>query len=193
MKWFFIFVMKKKIIIGIIGQQAGGKGAVANIIIKRYGGTRLTTSNILKRTLDSLHIEFNRGNLINLALTLKKGFGKAVLMEAMLADIEKVDTDLVIVDGIRMPGDIDPFIREYGSDFHLIYVTADQKLRYERSKTRGEKVGENEASFEDFAEKEKAATEKDIEKVAKKAQFKIENNGAAQELEEKVLQIMNKI
>lgn len=185
--------MKKKVIIGIIGEQAGGKGAVSDIIIKKYGGSRLTTSNILRRTLDSLHIDFDRDNLITLALSLKKGFGDPVLMEAMLKDIEKIDSDLVIVDGIRMPGDTDPFLREYGDDFHLIYVTADQKLRYERSRDRGEKAGESQASFEEFKAKEERPTEKSIAEIGKTADFIIENNKGIEELEEKVIETMTKI
>lgn len=185
--------MKKKTILGIIGEQASGKGAASNIIIKKYGGTRLTISSVLKRTLDSLHIESSRQNLITLALVLKKGFGDPVLMEAALKDVEKVDSDFVIVDGIRMPGDTDPFISEYGDDFHLIYVTADQKLRYERSKQRGEKAGESTASFEEFAEKENQATEASIRKVGETADFVVENNGNEEELEEKITEIMSKI
>lgn len=185
--------MKKKTVIGIIGEQAGGKGAASDIIIKKFGGSRLTTSNILRRTLDSLHIDFSRENLITLAITLKKGFGDPVLMEAMLCDIEKIDSDLVIVDGIRMHGDTDPFIREYGDDFHLLYVTAEQRLRYERSVGRGEKVGESDQRFEDFAEKEEAPTEKAIAEIGKTADFIIENNGTYEELEEKVIEIMTKI
>lgn len=185
--------MKKKTIIGIIGEQAGGKGAVADIIRKKYGGSRLTVSNILRRTLDSLYLDSNRENLIQLALVLKKGFKDSVLMEAMLKEVEKEDSDLIIVDGFRMPGDPDPFKREYDGDFYLIYVTADQKLRYERSINRGEKAGESEASFEEFVNNENKDTEKQIAKVAESADFKIINNGTADELEEKVLEIMKKI
>ena len=185
--------MKKKVLIGLIGEQAGGKGTVAEIIIKKYGGARLTTSNILRRTLDSLHLPSSRENLINLALVLKEGFSQDVLMKAMLHDVEDVDSDLIIVDGIRMHGDTDPFITEYGDDFHLIYVTTDQKIRYERSRQRGEKVGEDEASFEEFSSKEDSETEKSIAEVGAKADFKINNNGDSEELEKKVLKIMEKI
>ena len=185
--------MKKKTIIGLIGEQAGGKGSVANIITKKYGGVRLTTSNILRRTLNSLYIQSSRDNLTNLALILKKGFGEAVLMEAMLHEVEKVDSDLIIVDGIRMPGDTDPFIKEYGDDFYLIYVTADQRVRWMRSRERGEKANESKATFKEFIEKEKARTEKSIMKVGKKANYKILNNGNIKELEKKVIEIMEKI
>lgn len=183
-------MMKKKKVIAIIGEQAGGKGAAADIIRKHYGGSRLTISNILRRTLESLHKESTRENLIELALVLKKGFGGSVLMEAMLKEVELEDADLVIVDGLRMPGDPDPFKREYEDDFRLIYITADQKIRYERSVNRGEKAGEDEASFEDFQKNEKKETEKYISEVGKTADFKVENNGDEKELEEKVIKIM---
>lgn len=185
--------MKKKKVIGLIGEQAGGKGTASNIIIKKYGGTRLTTSNILRRTLDSVHVEVSRENLINLALLIKKGFGKDVLMKAMLKEVEKEDSDFVIVDGIRMPGDTTPFKKEYGEDFKLIYVTADKKIRYQRSLMRGEKAGESEATFKEFSEKEKSETEKYIKKVGKTADYIIVNNNGPEELEREIIKIMEKI
>ncbi len=185
--------MKKKKVIGIIGEQAGGKGAVSNIIKKRYGGTRLTTSDILRRTLDSLYIPVSRKNLINLALILKGGFENKILMSAMLREVENENDDLIIVDGIRMPGDVEPFKEEYGEDFHLLYVTADQKIRYERSIKRGEKAGESEATFEQFQKNEQAETEKYISEVGKTAEFIIKNNEGEEELEVKIFEIMEKI
>ncbi|MEA3450076.1 MAG: hypothetical protein U9Q85_03855 [Patescibacteria group bacterium] len=185
--------MTKKKVIAIIGEQAGGKGVAADIIRKHYGGSRLTISNILRRTLDSLHLESSRENLINIALVMKKGFGKAVLMNAMLKEVEMEDADLVIVDGLRMPGDPDPFKREYGNDFKLLYVTTEQKIRYERSVGRGEKVGESDASFKDFQANENKETEKYINEVGKSADFIIENNGGQKELEEKIKKVMSNI
>jgi dephospho-CoA kinase len=185
--------MDKKTVIGVTGEQAGGKGAAADVIRKHFGGSRLTVSNILRRTLDSLHLESTRDNLINLALVLKKGFGDAVLMEAMLKEVEIEDADLVIVDGFRMPGDPDVFRKAYGNGFKLIYVTADPKIRHERSVNRGEKVGENEASFEEFISKEKLDTEAKIAEIGATADFIITNNGNKEELEEKIIEIMSKI
>ena len=182
--------MQQKMIIGIIGEQASGKGAAADIIRKKYGGSRLTVSNLLRRTLESLHLKPSRDNLINMALVLKKGFGDAVLMNAMIKEVELEDADLVIVDGFRMPGDPDIFRESFGDAFHFIYVTADQKIRYERSVGRGEKSGESEASFEEFASKEALETEAKISEVAKSADYTIVNNGTEEELEEEVIKIM---
>ena len=143
--------------------------------------------------MDSVSVDVSRENLITLALLIKKGFGTDVLMNAMLREVEKEDSDFVIVDGIRMPGDIDPFKKEYGDDFKLIYVTTDQKIRYERSLQRGEKVGEANATFEEFAQKEESETEKYIAKVGKDADYMINNDGDEKELEEKIIKIMEKI
>ncbi|MCK4539637.1 hypothetical protein KAU09_00610 [Candidatus Parcubacteria bacterium] len=185
--------MDKKTIIGIIGEQAGGKGAAADIIRKHFGGSRLTVSSILRRTLDSLYLDSTRDSLVNLGIILKKGFGNDILMKAMLKEVENEDTDLVIVDGFRMPGDPDVFKEAYNGNFYLIYVTAGQKIRYERSVKRDEKVGESDAAFEEFAAKEDLETEKYISEVGKTADFKIENNGNEKELEKKILQVMKKI
>jgi dephospho-CoA kinase len=185
--------MQQKTIIGIIGEQASGKGAAADIIRKKYGGSRLTVSNLLRRTLDSLYLEPSRDNLINIALVLKQGFGDSVLMRAMIKEVEREDSDLVIVDGFRMPGDPEAFRAAFGENFHFIYVTADQRVRYERSVGRGEKAGESEASFEEFASKEALATEAKISEVATSADFKIINNGNTAELEKQVISIMDKI
>lgn len=185
--------MTPKKLIGLVGEPACGKGSVTSLIIKHFGGTRVATSDILKRTLKDLNIESSRDNLINLALIIKQGFGDPILMKAMLHDIEAIESELVIVDGIRMPGDAEVFKSAYGDDFKLIYVTASQRTRYERSVKRGEKAGESEATFEEFVSKELNATEKDIALVGATADFRIDNDGSAEELEEKVKAIMAKI
>ena len=132
-------------------------------------------------------------NLTDLALILKNGFGKSVLMKAMLKEVENEDADLVIVDGLRMPGDPDPFKNEYGADFKLVYITADQKIRYERSVGRGEKSGESEANFEEFVANEERETEKYIAEVGAKADFIIKNNENQKELEKQIVAMMNKL
>ena len=87
-----------------------------------------------------------------------------------------------------------PYFKEkYGENFYLIYVTADQKIRYERSVKRGEKAGESTTSFEEFQENERKGTESSISEVAKNADFKIVNNGNEKELEKQVLELMGKI
>jgi len=144
----------KKIILGLIGEKGSGKGTVSDYLISQYGAVHYGTSKILRRTLEDLYVPVSRDNLVKLALVLKEGYGPSVIIDSLIQDMEKNGSDIIIADGIRMHGDVEPFRKKYGNNFFLIYVTADLRLRYERTKKRKEKEGEDKATFEEFLEEE---------------------------------------
>ena len=183
----------KKVVIGLIGEKGSGKGTVSDYLIEKYGAVHYGTSKILRRTLEDLHLPITRDNLIKLALVLKEGYGATVVIDSLIQDMEKNGSNILIADGIRMHGDTEPFKKKYGENFHLVYVTADLKLRYERTKLRKEKEGEDKATFEEFLEEEGRLTEVSIHEVGKKADFKLNNNGTAEELKKQTNEMMEKI
>ncbi len=183
----------KKIIIGIIGEKGSGKGTVSNYLMENYKIDHFCVSDILKRTLENIHILPTRENYNKLAISLKKTFKKTVLIDALIEDIEKDKAKIVIADGIRMNGDVEPFRKKYKNNFYLLYVTADVKVRYERTKKRKEKAGEDKTTFKQFKKQEKNPTEKDIPKIGKKADFILNNNGTKEQLEAQIKEIAKKI
>lgn len=185
--------MSKKIIIGLIGEKGSGKGTVSDYLIEKFGAVHYGTSKILRRTLEDLHVPVTRDNLIKLALVLKEGFGPSIIIDSLIQDMEKSDSELIIADGIRMHGDVEPFRQKYGQNFFLVYVTADLKLRYERTKARKEKEGEDKATFEQFLEEEGKLTEVSIHEIGKLADFKLNNNNTAEDLRRQVEEMMGKI
>jgi dephospho-CoA kinase len=72
-------------------------------------------------------------------------------------------------------------------------VTADLKLRYERTKMRKEKDGEEDATLEQFLEEEGRLTELSIHEIGRHAEFKLNNNGTAEELKKQTDEMMKKI
>ncbi|MEI6378773.1 MAG: AAA family ATPase [Candidatus Falkowbacteria bacterium] len=186
--------MTPKIIIGLIGEKGSGKGTVSDYLIAHYGAEHFGTSQILKRTVSDLHLELTRDNFIKLALVLKEGFGASVVIDSLIHDIEdQSKADIVIADGIRMHDDVEPFKKRYGSNFHLIYVTADMRIRYERTKLRKEKAGEDKMTWPEFIAEEARLTEVAIHEVGRQADFIIENNGIPEELTSQVEAVMKKI
>lgn len=187
--------MKKneKIIIGLIGEKGSGKGTVADYLIKKYEAKHYGTSKILRRTIDSLHLPLTRDNLIKLALVLKEGFWPSIVIDALIKDIENNGAKIIIADGIRMHGDVEPFRKKYKNNFFLIYVTADMKLRYERTKKRKEKEGEDKMTFQEFLLEEARLTEISIQEIGKQADFTLTNNGTPPELEAQTDKVMKKI
>lgn len=182
-----------KVIIGLIGEKGCGKGTVADYLLEKYGAKHYGTSKILRRTLEDLRLPITRDNLVKLALVLKEGYGPSVIIDSLIKDMEENGSDVIIADGIRMHGDVDPFLKKYGEKFFLVYVTADLKLRYERTKLRKEKEGEDKATFQEFLEEECRLTEVSIHEIGKVAQYKLNNNGTAEELKNQVDQMMAEI
>ena len=184
---------KNKIIIGLIGEKASGKGAVAEYLVSKYGAKHYGTSKILHRTIEDLHLPATRDNYVKLALVLKEGFWQSVIIDSLIKDIEANGSDIIIADGIRMHGDVEPFRKKYGKNFHLVYITADLKIRYERSKKRKEKAGEDKTTLADFIAEEGRLTEVSIHEVGATADFTINNNKGAKELYAQVDKVMKNI
>lgn len=182
-----------KIVIGLIGEKGAGKGTVSDYLIEKYGAVHYGTSKILRRTLEDIHVPVTRDNLVKLALVLKEGYGPSIIIDSLIQDMEKNGSDIVIADGIRMHGDVEPFRKKYKKKFFLVYVTADLKIRYQRTKKRKEKEGEDKTTFEQFLEEEGKLTEVSIHEIGRMADFKLNNNGTAEELRNQVDQMMRKI
>lgn len=182
-----------KVVIGLIGEKGSGKGTVADYLIEKYGAVHYGTSKILRRTLEDLHVPITRDNLVKLALVLKEGYGPSVIIDSLIQDMEKNGSNVIIADGIRMHGDVEPFRKKYGQNFCLVYVTADLKLRYERTKARKQNDGEGEATFQQFLEEEGRLTEVSIHEIGKDAEFTLNNNGTESELKKQVDEMMKKL
>lgn len=175
-------IMKKnnKLVLGLIGEKGGGKGTVAKYLIEKYGADHFVTSDFLKEIMNCLYIPETRENLIKLAMVLKNGLRQSILMDALIKKVAKSKSKIVIADGIRMDGDIEPFQKKFGKNFKLVYVTAPVKVRFERTKKRKEKVGEDKTTFKQFLKEEKAPTEAVIHKIGETADVSINNGGSVE-------------
>jgi dephospho-CoA kinase len=185
--------MAERIVIGLIGEKGAGKGTVADYLIDKYGAVHYGTSKILRRTLEDIHVPVTRDNLVKLALVLKEGYGPSIIIDSLIQDMEKAEADIIIADGIRMHGDVEPFRKKFGQNFFLVYVTADLKLRYDRTRARKQNAGEGEATLEEFLEEEGRLTEVSIHEIGRQADFKLNNNGTAAELTAQTEEMMGKI
>lgn len=181
-----------KLILGLTGEKASGKGTVAAYLKERYGASSYRFSDILTTTLKIYGLPISRPNQIKLFEILSEAFGSDVLARAMRERAADDANAIVVVDGVRRMDDI-KYLREL-SGFHIVYVTAYQRLRYERSVARNEKADESELTFDEFAHEEAtASTEITIPGVAAQAEIKIENNGTKEELFEKIGALVAKI
>lgn len=176
-----------KIIIGLVGEKGGGKETFGDILIKLLPNKRIARvrfSDLLAETLLLWSIPNTRENLQDLAIAMDKQFGEGTLTRAVQERIKKLSADIILLDGVRWMSDAE-LIRSFPKNY-LIYITAPFKLRFERLKKRKQKSDEVTLTFKQFLYEENRKTELDIPKIAKKADFKIENNSTLLEFRGKI-------
>jgi dephospho-CoA kinase len=177
------------LIIGLVGEKLAGKDTVANFLVEKYSAEHFRFTHILDEILEKLNLPISRQNEIDLGLALRKVFGERVLASAVISRAKKSSASIVVINGIRMD-ELEP-VKNLGGK--IVYITAPTELRFERYKSRREKTDDGVMNFEQFKEQEKGPTEVGIPALGAQADFKVENVGTVEELEEKVVSILNKI
>lgn len=177
------------IILGLIGEQGSGKGTVAEYLVKKHKAKSFRLSKILDDILQRLYIPNERKNQIALVTALRSAFGEALLAPVLAHDISAEKKKVSVVDGLRMPKELEVFEKIPG--FYLIYITAPIKQRYEQVIHRGEKANEESLTFAEFKRTEqKAVTEIHIRNMALRADFKMVNDGTKKDLYRKVDEVL---
>jgi dephospho-CoA kinase len=180
-----------KIILGFVGPVASGKGTVCQYLKEKHQASVYRFSTILRNILDQLYLAQNRKNMQDLFLTLEQTFGDGVLSSAMANQVNSDSAIIIAIDGVRREADIKGLKDLPG--FHLIFITADQKIRWQRIVKRGENTDDAQKTFSQFQKDEENEAEQQIKTVAKLAKYTIDNNGNLEQLYQQVEEILKKI
>jgi dephospho-CoA kinase len=113
------------------------------------------------------------------------------MSKVIAKDVERDEHNIVIVDGIRRPTDI-TYLQQLPG-FHLIYITAESKLRYERLVARKENPGDENKSYEEFCKDEQSEADQLIASLGKDAEFTIVNNETREELFAQIEKILDQV
>ncbi|MFA5421007.1 MAG: AAA family ATPase [Patescibacteria group bacterium] len=183
--------MKKKIIIGLTGQIACGKGVIKKFLIEKYNASDYRFSTILRDVLTRVSVEQSRTNIMKISTLLRQTFGEDILAKVMAEDVKKDDDEFIVIDGIRRLADI-KYLRDVPG-FFLVSVEAGEDIRYKRVVERNENPGDDKKTFEEFLADDAAETEEQIPGTMAKADFKIDNNGTWDELWEQIHELVKKI
>ncbi len=183
--------MKNKIILGFVGPIASGKGTVCEFLKTKYNISVYRFSSILRDILDRIYIEQNRNNLQDLSSDLRKRFGDDLLAKVIAEDVKNENNEIIAIDGVRREPDI-KYLKVIPG-FNLIFINADQKIRFERIIKRGENSDDTKKTLADFQKDEKKEAELQIKEVAKLAKFTINNNGTFDDLYRQIEIILKKL
>lgn len=174
----------KKIIIGLAGEMASGKGIISDYLKAKHDAQRCRFSDAFRDILFILGLKCSRKNLSNLSISLRETFGEDILSASMAKKAEKSEKNIVVVDGIRREDDIAHLKKIPG--FKMVFIEASLDTRYERLVKRGENSGDSTKTLEEFKEDHKRNTELSIRRLKDNADDVIENNGSLEDLYEQI-------
>jgi len=180
-----------KIILGFVGQISSGKGTVCQYLQKNHNVSIHRFSTVLRDIADRLHIEQTRKNLQDLSLTLRTAFGDDILAAVIAKDVSNDKNPIIAIDGVRRKPDI-KYLRALPG-FHLIYISTDEKTRYERLIKRGENIDDTQKTFAQFQKDAEQEAEQQIKDVTKLARYTIDNNGTLEQLYGRIEDVLKKI
>ncbi len=172
----------QKMIIALAGEMGCGKGTITKYLISHYDALSYRFSTPLRDILERMHRDVSRDNLSQLSTSLRNIFGDDILSEIIFADIESLDSSLIIIDGVRRESDI-KYLRNL-SGFKLVYIDSELPIRYARITSRGENSNDTTKTLEEFLRESEAETETRIRGLKDIAQVVIENNGTLEAFEE---------
>ncbi len=184
-------------VVGLTGTLGSGKNTAKHFILRKFNCYHVTLSDMIRAEIEKKRGTLNRITLQDMGNEMRQKYGAHIL--ALLA-IEYLprDKEMIIVDGIRNPGEIEYLKKKFGGNFKLIAIDAQTEVRFERTKRR---AGPKDlATLEEFVQLDKRdkgegepAHGQHVAACIGMADFKIENNDSPEQLEQKINEVMKKI
>jgi dephospho-CoA kinase len=163
-----------KIILGITGEIASGKGTTSKYIVEKYDGSSHRFSTMLRDVARRMYLEENRDNLQKISTMFREYFGSDILSKTICHDVENDRHDVIAIDGVRRIEDTE-FLKNLPG-FKLVYIDAEMEKRFERITKRGENVDDNSKTFEEFKKDHEKEAELEIRGLKERADVVIDNN-----------------
>lgn len=179
--------------IGITGTLGAGKGTVVDYLINQKGFKHYSVSGYLTEELIKQKRAVDRDGMREIANEIRTKFSPDYIVKKLFEKAKKSGENAVI-ESIRNPKEAE-FIQKHQGI--LFAVDANQKLRYDRVRSRGSE--KDSVTFEEFKNQEKKESKKDnpnsqnLPKCILMADYKFVNNDTIEDLYEKVEAIISKI
>ncbi len=179
-------------ILGVAGPYAAGKGEVIAFLESR-SFYAFSLSDVIRDELRGQGLTETRERMIATGNRLREEHGPAVLAQRLLSRL--LPDRNYVIDSVRHPAEV-AALRAAGRDFKLLWVDADETLRFERLRARG-RQGDPQ-SLDELRRMEarekggEGAAGQQLEKVRALADFVLRNDGDRAALHAEVQRILER-
>jgi adenylosuccinate synthase len=130
----------QRLIVVVSGPVAGGKSSLAKALENRFDGARLSTRELLMPRLAPGEAP-SRASLQKIGDDLDEETGGSWVADRFSRRIFDSEKNLVVVDSVRISGQIDAMRRAFGHEVRHVHITASRETcadRYEERRARAE-------------------------------------------------------
>ena len=125
-------------IIAAVGKNASGKDYFLNIIAEKFNIPVISFGDCVRELADKEGLAHTRENLQWVSEKYMSTYGQDFFPKMLIEKIKSMDTDTVLVSGIRPPSDAETFREEFGDKFFLVAIVLESdRARYDRMVARG--------------------------------------------------------
>ena len=182
------------IIIGITGSIGAGKGTLVEYLIREKDFVHYSVRGFLIEELKKRNLAINRDTMVSLANELRKKNSPSYIIDCLFEQAKSTGKNAVI-ESIRTPAEAESLRNK--SDFCLLAINADSKIRYERILKRNSET-DNVTYNEFIANEQREMTSTDPNKqnlssCIAMADYTLCNDFTINDLYNKLEDILNKI
>jgi dephospho-CoA kinase len=183
-------------VVGLIGGMGSGKDVVSQYLKKEFGCYYAKISDAIRTEIQKKKGTLSRKTLQDLGDELRRKYGTHILAK-LTTDYLPRNKPLIIVDGIRNPGEMKYLKETFGRDFVSIAVDRSPELRFENIKKRARR--DDPSTLEEFLEDDardqginQPEYGQQVRKCIDAADFVIKNDGSFEEFQTNIVETVNK-
>lgn len=181
-------------VVGLTGTIGAGKKVVRQFLLRKFNCYHVTLSDVIRGKIEKKRGSLNRKTLQDMGNELRQKYGTHILAKLAVEYLPR-DKQLIVIDGIRNPGEVEWLRKSFAGNFVLIAVDAPAEKRFGFLSRRGE--SRDPKTWEEFVamdERELGTNEPEwglqVKKCLDQADFTLINDGTVKQLENKLNEIL---
>ncbi len=176
-------------IIAFVGLPLSGK-STASSVAREMGIPVVVMGDVVREEVKKRGLPLTDENAGKVANELREREGMDAIAKRCIPRIRELDSDVVVVDGIRGIAEVDRFRKTFGNDFILIAIESPAEMRLERARKRGREDDRSIKTMEDLKRRDEREISWGMLEAMEKANLVVENVSGIDDFGDKVRAIL---